>query len=168
RDLPDYANRVLARSSRRSPLTLSEELRQEPPRPLTTVFDVQTHVALAGPATYAEAVPEGHWSSPTPEAIAANGVQQMFFTTYERQYVGDRLTRLQHYHWALIVRTRRGWQLTGLFSRLAGYPADQPPSPFVEATHGDIGQGIGLWLRDCEAGAIERINSPGPETQSEP
>ncbi|MGF1513367.1 MAG: hypothetical protein ACFB5Z_06695 [Elainellaceae cyanobacterium] len=136
-DLPDYANRVLARSR------------------TTPAADVQTHIALSGPATYAEAIPGPRWDGPTSSKLAENGLQQVFFTTLERQYVGETLTSLQHYHWALIARTARGWQLAGLFSRLAGYPADQPSSPFLETTYGDVGQAIDLWLRDCEAGAIE-------------
>ena len=143
-DLPDYINRVLARSWR-------------------TAGGIQTHVVLASPATYPEAVPEGHWSSPTPAQLEANQVKQLFFTTLERQYLGSgssranspRLRQLQHYHWALLTETKDGWQLAGLFSRLAGYPAEGPPSPFNDSTYGDVGRAITLWLRDCKAGAIE-------------
>ncbi len=168
RDLPNYANRVLARSARRTALTISEELRQEPPRPLISAYDLQTHIALAGQATYDEAIPGPRWDGPSPEDLANGGIRQIFFTTLERQYRGDRLTRLQHYHWAMIADTSQGWRLTGLFSRIGGYPANQPPSPFGETTYGDVGRAIDLWLRDCEAGAVEGnpAGSSGVEEES--
>lgn len=171
RDLPDYTNRVLARSTPRSGLTLSEELGHTPERPLAIGSNIQTHVAIASQATYADAVPGIRWSSPSPEALAANGVQQVFFTTLERQYrgggrrsiSGHRLTRLQHYHWAIMTQAADGWRLVGLFSRLADYPASQPPSPFVDSTYGDVGHAIQLWLRDCRAGAIDRAADDPPD-----
>jgi hypothetical protein len=82
-------------------------------------------------------------------------VQQLFFTTLERQRTGDRLLELQQYHWAFLVPTRYGWQLVTLYSQIGSYPADgRLLSPARENSLGAIGQAMRLWLRDCQAGAI--------------
>jgi hypothetical protein len=131
-DLPGYANRVASRQ---------QALRDTQLYPFTTVLTTSpadlTPLELSGAG-----------------AIAPNDLQQVFFTTLERQFWPDRTEALQHHHWLFLAPTAEGWHLAMLYSSLGSYPGDRPPTPPQESSEGIVGQAIRLWLRDCRAGAV--------------
>ena len=131
RDLPSYANRVIAQSQG------TVALRNLP------------SVILAGKAEY----------QPLPvvseQSKRDSQVKQLFFTTLEQQRVGDRMRELQQYHWFLFTPTRTGWQIVLSYTRTGAYPqANWPITPPRESSQGPIAQAVKRWLRDCHAGAV--------------
>lgn len=140
RDLPSYANRVIARSRSHSRAT------DLPP----------SYVLLAGspdyrplPATLEDLGLEEY------RAIAPEDQpQQVFFTTLERQYGYGGYARLQGFYWVFLTHQADQWHLAGLVSSVGGYPQQQPPSPPRDSSEGVVAQAIRLWLRDCRAGSI--------------
>jgi len=134
RDLPSYANRVLMRS-------------QTPTLPSVPL----SYVLLAGKPDLTPLPLGSAGSLPlTPDPT----VQQLFFTTLERQYSVHQVTALQSYHWVFLTRTSQGWRLVLMFSRLGEVTPGSPPAPPQDTSQGAIAQALRLWLRDCEAGAI--------------
>jgi hypothetical protein len=135
-DLPSYANRVIQRSRR----VVDRELY------------IPLYVIIAGRPEF----------DPLPLKITPSQykpqfpdtTQQVFFTTLERQYTNTRAVKLQNYHWLFLTRTSEGWKLVTLYSQLASLHPTDPPLPPLETSNGSIGQGIRLWLRDCQAGAL--------------
>jgi hypothetical protein len=79
---------------------------------------------------------------------------QVFFTVLERHYLQDEIVDISSYHWLFLTSTTRGWQTVMLFSRFGNTTENALPAPPRETTDGIIGQGIQLWLRDCNAGAV--------------
>lgn len=144
RDVADYGNRVSQRS-RRS----------------TRDFMPQSHIITAGAARIDSLDPRIPGIIPTEEEIRANGLESIFFTTLERQYLDGEAEALQHYHWAFLAQTSEGWALSFMYSILGDYPSDpDPPTPPYNSSHGVIAQAIKLWLRDCHAGSVA---APGSE-----
>jgi hypothetical protein len=135
-DLPTYAELVASRSL---------GLRTERFSPFGTVI-------LASEADYE---PIELVENPYGDNDAAD-VQQVFFTTLERQYWEGRPFSLQHYHWLFLARADNGWYLSQMYSRVGGYPTEplDAPTPPQETSDGIIGQAVTLWLRDCRAGAV--------------
>lgn len=142
RDVPDYGNRVSQRSRRSN-----------------RYFAPQSHILTASRADIDTLDPRLDNTLPTAAELQANGLDSIFFTTLERQYLEEDVTLLQHYHWAFLTQTRRGWQLAFMFSRLGDYPATDPPTPPRDSNQGVIAEAIRLWLRDCEAGAVDPPSS---------
>lgn len=131
RDLPSYANRVIVRNQ------TAEQMKFLPA------------IVVAGQAD----------SQPLPVVAEAGAsdpsVQQFFFTTLERQRVGDQLSERQQFHWLLLAPTRQGWQIVQSYTRLGNYPRSAAPlTPPRESSLGPIAQAAKLWLRDCQAGAV--------------
>jgi hypothetical protein len=94
-----------------------------------------------------------------PEALPdlTSSVQQVFFTTLERQYWQGQSMSLQNYHWLFLTQDEAGhWYLALIYSSVGHYPATESraPSPPQESSDGIIGQAVTLWLRDCRAGAV--------------
>ena len=141
-DLPSYANRVASRN-----LALSRHPIDPVPMVLVASPPDFTPLDLADLAADAP----GQSS-----AIDAprNDLQQVFFTTLERQYGQGQTVELQNYHWLLLADTYEGWYLALLYSSLGTYPSNQAPTPPWESSDGIVGQAIRLWLRDCRAGAL--------------
>lgn len=150
-DLPSYANRVASR-------TLSvDRLLSEPRTTLLT-----TSPADLTPLDPAELMPGGGVSR------GDSALQQVFFTTLERQFWPDRVVSLQHHHWLFLAQSPEGWHLALLYSsvdtlsgRASGATsgtgpatAGRGPTPPQEASDGIVGQAVRLWLRDCQAGAV--------------
>lgn len=144
-DLPSYANRVNIRS-------LDEPERDISPRSSVLVASAPDFTPLALTASDGE-----------PGLDPNLALQQVFFTTLERQYLSDQAVSLQHYHWLFLAPTAEGWHLALLYSSLGAYPAadrpngavaPRPPTPPQESSDGIIGQAIRLWLRDCRAGTV--------------
>ncbi|WP_448602209.1 hypothetical protein [Thermoleptolyngbya sp.] len=153
RDLPSYANRIIARSRSRSRTT------DLPP----------SYVLLAGSPDY----------RPLPATLEDLGLaeyraiapqdqpRQVFFTTLERQYGYGGYARLQGFYWVFLTQQADQWQLAGLLSSVGGYPQRQPASPPRDSSEGVVAQAIRLWLRDCRAGAI-RVSSALPALLESP
>lgn len=133
KDLPSYANRVIARSKQ-----------------FDLTVDLNTYVIVAGRPEF-EALPldRGQY-----DPLFKDTSEQVFFTTLERQYDQDRVIEVQNYHWLFLTQTASGWRLFTLFSSLGSPTKENPPLPPKETSDGVIGQAIRLWLRDCRAGAI--------------
>ncbi|MEH2128550.1 hypothetical protein [Nostoc sp.] len=87
---------------------------------------------------------------------AASGVEQVFFTTLERQYISKKVVELQQFHWLLLTKTQSGWQLVMMFSQVGSHSEQQPLSPPRDSSNGTVAQGVKTWLRDCEAGSLRQ------------
>jgi len=134
-DLPSYANRVIQRSRDRS----------------RAVDIPPSYVLLAGQSDQ-EPIPFG--GSDYAPVAGSDNVQQVFFTTLERQYGASGLAQLQGYYWIFVVRSPEAWQLVNLRTSLGDYPSRLPPTPPRDSNDGVVAQAVRLWLRDCHAGAL--------------
>jgi len=132
-DLPGYANRVIQRARSRD-----------------RTGDISGYILLSSEPNL-NPLPLDP-AGPLPGVDDA--VQQVFFTTLERQYGVSGFEQLQAHHWAFFVPTNLGWQLTYMQTSLESYPGQGPAAPPRESTHGVIAQAIDLWLRDCQAGVL--------------
>ncbi|AUC59805.1 hypothetical protein AA637_01000 [Cyanobacterium sp. HL-69] len=78
-------------------------------------------------------------------------IEQIFFTTRERQYLSDtRLEETNNYHWLLLTSTDRGWDMVMLLTRFGEVGDNGLVSPIVDTTSGVVGEAVRLWLRDCQ------------------
>ncbi len=124
KDLPAYANRISVRAHKRTELS-----------------DLST-IVLAGRPEF----------EPLPLESNDPTVKQLFFTTLERQTTAKKRFDQQHYHWLLLTDTRYGWRMVSLYTRYGRSDGNaQPPR---ETSQAELGQGIALWLRDCQAASI--------------
>lgn len=139
RDLPNYANRVTQRARLRS-----------------RSVEVYSYVLLAGrPEFEPLTLGPGEYTQAAPDSNSED-LRQVFITTLERQYVGNKPVLLQQYHWLFLIKTDSGWRLAMMFSQIGLYPNERPPTAPRESSPGVIGQAIQIWLRDCRAGVIAR------------
>lgn len=136
RDLPSYANRVNQRAYTDHRTT-----------------EVPGYVLIAGRPEY-EPLPLANNTLTSTQA----DVQQVFFTTLERQYLSGQAFRLQHHHWLFLTQTQNGWRFVLMLSSIgnaaSSTAADEPPTPPQDSSQGVIAQAVRIWLRDCEAGFI--------------
>lgn len=143
RDLPGYANRVASRS-----LGVNDDIGG---------FGT---VLVAGQAEF-EPLDIAPRTFREPEEGSQDPIQQVFFTTLERQYSGTEVLNLEHYHWLFLTEAEDGWRLALMFSRVAvDAGAMRPPTPPRESSEGITGQAVRLWLRDCRAGAVYPVDAP--------
>lgn len=133
KDLPGYANRVIQRSRllRDSPYT--------------------SYIILAGQPEF-EPLP---LKSQQYQPFFADDTQQVFFTTLERHYRTRQGVTYQSYHWLFLTKIDNKWQLVKVISQLASLNEDDIPLPPKDSTDGAIGQGIRLWLRDCNVSGLK-------------
>ncbi|MEM9216782.1 MAG: hypothetical protein AAGD25_20835 [Cyanobacteria bacterium P01_F01_bin.150] len=166
RDLPSYANRVSTRAqvSERSfnPRGIVIAAAQaEEDRAVSALLNTSINPSIA--STNTPSTLEQELELSLEQMLDTHQLIPFFFTTLERQYVGDHAVRLQHYHWAFLSQTTQKeesqWHLAFMFSRLGDYPAEQPAAPPRESRQGSIGQALQLWLRDCNAGSIAGQNT---------
>ena len=138
RDLPGYANRASQRARR-----------------LNRTNEVYSYVVVAGRPEFAPlTLGPGARTSADPPA-ASEPVEQVFFTTLERQYTGGKAVELQQFHWVFLTKTKSGWRLAMMFSQTGTYPAaKRPPTAPRDSSNGTIGQAINAWLRDCQARSV--------------
>lgn len=137
RDLPSYANRVIQRA-----------------RNLRSPVDNFSYVLVAGnPEFEPLTLGPGQYTSAASTADVVPP-QQVFLTTLERKYRGDKAIESQHYHWLFLTQTPDGWRLVMMFSRIGSSSPGRPPTPPRESSNGVVGQAVSTWLRDCRAGAI--------------
>ena len=132
--LPGYANRASQRARR-----------------LSRSSDVYSYVILAGrPEFEPLTLGPGAYTSKS-QPTDSQLVQQVFFTTLERQYTKGKAIELQQFHWVFLTKSQSGWRLATMFSQIGGYPAKKPPTPPKDSSNGIIAQAINAWLRDCQA-----------------
>jgi hypothetical protein len=137
-DLPSYANRVTQRSFNDN--TRSTDI----PGTILIAGRPEYEALSLGPGEY---VPDPSVGDP----------YQIFFTTLERQYVNNESVSLQNSHWLFLTQTESGWRFSLMFTRIGIARSDQPPNPPYDSSEGAIAQAVRLWLRDCNAGALERM-----------
>lgn len=145
RDLPAYFNRATQRARR-----------------LDRSVQVYSYMLVAGKPDF-QPLPLKSWTDGTTDEVAdgvdkstgaKKGVEQVFFSTLERQYVKGKALQLQQFHWLFLTKTESGWRMSMMYSQTGGYPKQKPPTPPRESSNSAVGQGIKTWLRDCRAGSL--------------
>ncbi len=139
RDLPSYANRASQRA--RPPL-------------LSRTPDVYSYMMVAGRPEFAPLPLNPSGYSTDALKTTSEKVDQVFFTTLERQYIQGKAVDLQQFHWLFLTKTKTGWRLAMMFSQIGYYPAIKPPTPPRDSSNGVIAQAINAWLRDCQARSV--------------
>lgn len=141
-DLPSYANRVASRNL---------DLSRRPLAPITTVL-------IVSPPNFTS-IDLAELNSRIPGQDHEAALEQVFFTTLERQFRQNRVVSLQHHHWLFLTQTPEGWRMALLYSSIGTLPPEnrspgRPPTPPQESSDGIVGQAVRLWLRDCRAEAV--------------
>jgi hypothetical protein len=152
-DLPSYANRVRQRS------WSSEQRHSNRDFVLGTII-VAGHPELEPLPTQVLGDTSAKFS---PE------LQQVFFTTLERDYPFRRFEPPIHshsYHWLFLTQTKRGWEFVQMITRIGKTTSPQTALPPRDSSDGAIAQGIRQWLRDCQAGSLS--STPPQPTASPP
>lgn len=141
RDLPSYSNRASQRARR-----------------LTRKGDTFSYMVAAGRPEFTPLPLNPNTASSDTTKTLSEGVDQVFFTTLERQYTAGKAVELQQFHWLLLTKTNSGWRKVMMFTQTGSFPVTkQPTSPPRDSSDGTVGQAIDAWLRDCEAGSV-RVN----------
>jgi hypothetical protein len=139
RDLPNYANRT-SQSARR----------------LSRKVDVYSYIIFAGKADFTPLPLNPYGMSTNPVQSADDQIEQVFFTTLERQYTAGKAIELQQFHRLLLTKTNSGWRKVMMFTKTGAYPANKLSTSLRESSDGAIGKAVDIWLRDCEAGSTKR------------
>ncbi|HEY9801206.1 MAG TPA: hypothetical protein V6D25_12680 [Leptolyngbyaceae cyanobacterium] len=137
RDLPNYANRATQRGRR-----------------LRRSSDIFSYMLIAGRPEFQPLPLKVDGSNSDEQKTTASDVEQVFFTTLERQYIDKKAVELEEFHWLLLTKTDKNWRFVMMFSQIGTYPLQQPPSPPRDSSSGSVAQGIKAWLRDCQAGSV--------------
>ncbi|MBF2064289.1 MAG: hypothetical protein IGS39_07685 [Calothrix sp. C42_A2020_038] len=138
-DLPSYANRATQRARR-----------------LTRRGDTFSYMLAAGRPEF-NPLPLNPSITSDIRNTLSEGVEQIFFTTLERQYIAKQAVELQQFHWLLLTNTSDGWRKVMMFTQTGTFPVTkQAPSPPRDSSDGAVAQAIDTWLRDCQAGSIRR------------
>ncbi|AHJ26431.1 hypothetical protein NSP_740 [Nodularia spumigena CCY9414] len=135
-DLPSYANRVTQRARRRSRSS-----------------NIYSYVLLAGKPEFQPLPINSAGYNANGQKSTATGVEQVFFTTLERQYIAGKIVESQQFHWLLLTKSKTGWRLVMMFTQIAG-DSQQVISPPRDSSKGVIAQAVKTWLRDCQAGSV--------------
>ncbi|WP_017651721.1 hypothetical protein [Fortiea contorta] len=133
-DLPSYVNRATQRARR-----------------LSRSSEFYSYMLVAGRPEF---TPLPLNSESNNSNYSTQGVEQVFFTTLERQYVGEKAVELQQFHWLLLTKTKSGWRLVMMFSQTGLDSAKQLQSPPRDTSKSAIAQGVNTWLRDCQARSV--------------
>ncbi|MEG4089493.1 hypothetical protein [Microcoleus sp. Pol12B4] len=128
-DLPSYANRVIVRSH------FSPNTNTPPGYALPQIILAGRPEFEPLPLNFEDALPE-------------NAIQ-VFITTLERHYRGEKPVEIEQYHWLFFTETENGWELVKIVSRY-GTVAEVRPF-FGQDSESEIAEAIRLWLRDCQA-----------------
>lgn len=141
-DLPSYANRVIQRSRR-----------------LSRSVDIYPYILVAGKPEFqnlplSPGINTANNTANNTNNYASEGVEQVFFTTLERQYINKKAVELQQFHWLFLTKTTLGWQVVMMFTQTGEYPVKPLIAPPRDSSQGAIAQAVKLWLRDCEAGSV--------------
>ncbi|PAX58492.1 hypothetical protein CK510_07180 [Brunnivagina elsteri CCALA 953] len=139
RDLPSYANRASQRARR-----------------LTRRGDTFSYTIAAGKPEFQPLPLNPSTTSSDTTKTLSEGIEQVFFTTLERQYTAGKSVELQQFHWLLLTKTGSGWRKVMMFSQIGSFPVTkQPLSPPRESSNGVVAQAVDVWLRDCQAGSVK-------------
>ncbi|BAZ14253.1 hypothetical protein NIES4071_60930 [Calothrix sp. NIES-4071] len=136
-DLPSYANRAGQRARR-----------------LTRRGDTFSYMLSAGRPEFKPLPLNPNVTSDNTTKTLSSGVEQIFFTTLERQYVAKQAVELQEFHWLLLTKTSGGWRKVMMFTQIGSFPVSKVISPPRDSSNGVIAQGVDAWLRDCQAGSV--------------
>lgn len=150
-DLPSYTNRASQRARR-----------------LKRSSDVYSYMLVAGRPEFTPLPLNLEEYSADASKSSASGVEQVFFTTLGRQYIGKKAVELQEFHWLLLTKTKTGWRLVMMFSQTGSYSGQQPVSPPRDSSKGTVAQGVKTWLRDCQAGSVRRLRAVNRGDKIEP
>ena len=132
RDLPSYANRLIQQRRKRTDKIYSS---------LVT-------------ASVPELQPIAIVSREYPPNFPQTAPTQVFITTLENQYTGNRSAQLQQFHWLFLAPTRQGWRLANVYTRTGGFPLTNLITPPIESSRTIVGEAISIWLNDCYVGKI--------------
>ena len=137
KDLPSYSNRVIQRT-----------------QDINQAAGTRNYIITAGKTEFE---PIGLPRLQYDQKIDNQDPTQVFFTVLERQYINDKIVDIQTYHWLFLVQAESGWRTVMMFSRFGNSAPNMPPTPPRETTNGVIGQGVQLWLKDCNAGTLRSL-----------
>jgi hypothetical protein len=137
-DLPSYANRASQRARRRNRSS-----------------DIYSYMLVAGKPEFQPLPLNSSEHNADGQNSTATEVEQVFFTTLERQYVAGQAVELQQFHWLLLTKTKSGWRLVMMFTQTSTDPK-QPVSPPRDSSNGIVAQAVKAWLRDCRAGSVRK------------
>jgi len=137
RDLPSYANRATQRGRR-----------------LRRSSDIYSYMLIAGRPEFQPLPLKVDSSHTDGQKSTVSDVEQVFFTTLERQYIDTKAVELEEFHWLFLTKTGNDWRFVMMFSQTGAYRQQQPPSPPRDSSNGSVAQGIKAWLRDCQAGSV--------------
>ncbi|MGD1875080.1 MAG: hypothetical protein ACFB02_18750 [Mastigocoleus sp.] len=135
-DLPGYANRATQRARR-----------------LDRANEVYSYILLAGKPEF-EPLKISSEEYLQTKKNSREKVEQVFFTTLERQYIKGKIVELQQFHWMLLTKSSTGWRMVMMFSQISSYPQNEISTPPRDSSNGVIGQAAKTWLRDCRAGSL--------------
>ncbi|MEA5515607.1 hypothetical protein [Nodularia sp. UHCC 0506] len=135
-DLPSYANRATQRARR-----------------LRRSSDVYSYMLVAGKPEFQPLPINTGGYNADGQKNTATGVEQVFFTTLERQYIAGKIVESQQFHWLLLTKTNSGWRLVMMFTQI-GSDSQPVVSPPRDSSKGVIAQAVKAWLRDCQAGSV--------------
>lgn len=154
RDIPNYTNRVLQRTTAVLPWNDFDQTRaaagefvRRPYRP--------SHVVVAGQADLTPLDLSNY--TYTTDPAAGGPLTQIFFTTLSRQYSGLRAQEVQEYHWIFLTQTSAGWRLAFMFSEIDNPQTHPSPMPPRESSQNSVGQALQIWLKDCRAGVLNPL-----------
>jgi hypothetical protein len=139
RDLPDYANRT-SQSARR----------------LSRKVDIYSYIIFAGKPDFTPLPLNPYGMSTNPTQTIDDQIDQVFFTTLERQYTAGKAIEIQQFHRLLLTKTNSGWRKVMMFTKTGTYPVNKISTPIKDTSDGAVGKAVDIWLRDCEAGSIKR------------
>lgn len=129
-DLPSYGNRVIQRS-----------------RQLSREEDTYSYIVTTSPADFRPLPLRTQQYTPA----VPDTTTQIFFTTLEKQYSGDRQILSENYYWLFVTPIDQNrWAIAHLVSSLS-HTDPQLATPPRDASQSSIGQAIKLWLRDYNA-----------------
>ncbi|MBW4634775.1 MAG: hypothetical protein KME30_23555 [Iphinoe sp. HA4291-MV1] len=148
-DLPNYANRASQRARR-----------------LSRATDAYSYMVIAGRPEFTPLPLTPGEDTADSAKTASEKVEQIFFTTLERQYTAGKAVQLQQFHWLFLTKTKSDWRFVMMFSQIGSFPKNQPPTPPRDSSNGVVAQGVIAWLRDCQAGSV-RVRSLNLEGSSQ-
>lgn len=138
RDLPSYGNRI------------SQQRRKRTDRVYSSI------VTASAPELQPLPIVSREYPSQFPQAAPT----QVFISTLENQYTGNRSAQIQQFHWLFLAQTRQGWRLANIYTRTGGFPlANNPISPPIESSHTIVGEAIRSWLNDCHLGKLRNYGT---------
>lgn len=133
RDIPSYTNRILQSTVADIPTAYRPAYVIIASQPERTPLDVKDWVYTTSPEK-------------------GESLQQLFFTTLERQYSGLEASSLNHFHWLFLAPSAEGWEMVFMFSAIDA--ENEVMLPPRDSSQGSVGQAVQRWLTDCKAEAI--------------